>query len=116
MIRLYRASVAYDLSRSEARRVLRCTGLHRVGDSGACIAMLEGAPGVVIEPDRLAAPHAGELSAQQTGADAVRWAVVIGRSGDLMVALAADRVEMFAPADSSARPIDLDKAFEEIAL
>lgn len=94
------------MDRARAHRVIACSDAGRVGDGGVRQALLEGVPAVVIEPALLSHKH--NDNPPPIGLDLPpRWAVVVGNSGDLLLAIGADRIEMFASQAQEVFSLDL---------
>lgn len=103
---MFRQGIAFEMDRTRAHRVIACSDIGRVGDGGVCHALLEGVPAVVIEPALLRGKHNGEPPPTDLEAPP-RWAVVVGNTGDLLLAIGADRIEMFASQEQEVCPLDL---------
>jgi hypothetical protein len=100
-IRLHRHGVSYDLEKTGVRRVCACTDVIALGDRGAFTAIIDGVPVLLIEPAALrsAMASASVASASAATNDSVllpRFAVLIGESADMPLAIAADQLDTWA--------------------
>lgn len=113
VFRIVRQDLAYDLSRDAVKSVLAVQQADVAGDSGTLVGCLDGQPAVIVEPmlitDTGATGQSAGSSKSKTRQKPPRWGLVIGVTGDMLLALAADQVDAFAEPLDSARRIDLSQ-------
>lgn len=108
-----RSGQTLDVRCAHVRRVAACRQPVRLS-SAAWSAVLDGAPAMLIEPQAALSSPASGASADPTVASSPPSAgVVIGWSGDMLLALACDGVEFFPEGHVSSLTLD-DQAIASI--
>lgn len=110
VLRFYRNGQAYDLTRAAVKSVLGFQAMDLQGASGVHLGALEGQPAVALEPAQLREDRAARTpdTAAESRHDSAAppLGVVIGSTGDVLLALAADRIEAFPEDNDSAHRMD----------
>jgi hypothetical protein len=105
-IRIQRAGISYDLPKETVRRVCACHAITPIAGHSAYACELEGLPALLMEPNVL---RAGSRSGPGDGLPAPRFAVLVGGSADMPVALAADSVDPLAGSGVTAVTVTADQ-------
>lgn len=109
-IRIQRAGVAFDIPKETVRRVCACNLVTAVGSHGAYSSELEGLPALILEPSVLAASTPGGAAMPPAAAfPPPRFAVLLGDSADMPVAIAADHVDAWSDPTAGTIVLSADK-------